>query len=204
MRLSQVKYYMARKLRHCPKGGIFHLCNRAVLKTKMFFSEQEYQEIELVLREALAKFPVSIFAYCIMPNHWHLLGRANEEKAISRFMHWFGTTQSKRWRTANETIGLGAVFQNRFRSHAVVGQNSFLKVAHYIERNPVASNLCKHPGEWPWSSATSQPRLPLSEWPTPKPEDWSARLKRPTDKETMKRLRIAKLSSRPFADSPTS
>ena len=113
---------MARKLRHCPKGGIFHLCNRAVLKSKMFFSEQEYREIELVLREALAKFPVSIFAYCIMPNHWHLLGRANEEKAISRFMHWFGTTQSKRWRTANETIGLGAVFQNRFRSHAVVGK----------------------------------------------------------------------------------
>lgn len=191
---------MARKLRHCPKGGVFHLCNRAVLKTKMFFSEQEYQEIELVLREALAKFPVSIFAYCIMPNHWHLLGRANEEKAISRFMHWFGTTQSKRWRTANETIGLGAVFQNRFRSHAVVGQNSFLKVAHYIERNPVASNLCKHPEEWSWSSANPQARLPLSKWPTPKPADWPARLNRPTNKETLKQIRVAKLSSRPFAD----
>ena len=191
---------MARKLRHCPKGSVFHLCNRAVMKTQMFFTDQEYQEVELVFREALQKFPVSIFAYCIMPNHWHLLGRAEEEKAISRFMHWFGTTQSKRWRTANETIGLGSVFQNRFRSHAVVGQKSFLKVAHYIERNPVASNLCKHPKEWSWSSANPQARLPLSEWPTPKPADWPARLNRPTNKETLKQIRVAKLSSRPFAD----
>ncbi|NCW28440.1 MAG: hypothetical protein EBV83_09140 [Verrucomicrobia bacterium] len=131
---------MARKRRNCPTGVTFHLCNRSAGSLPLFQTALDYLQWGQVLREAQGRFPVSIFAYCVMPNHWHLLAQPQKPKSISRFMHWFGTTHAARYRKSHATVGHGAVYQNRFRSHAVEGPQAFLKTAAYIERNALSAD----------------------------------------------------------------
>lgn len=194
---------MPRKHRSCPAGTIFHLCNRSAGKIPLFQTPYDYFQILDVFREALEKFPVSIFAYCIMPNHWHLLGLSHQPKAISRFMHWFGTTHAARWRRSHDTVGRGAVYQNRFRSHRVEGTEAFLKAAAYIERNALAAKLVSKASAWPWSSATSTLHLPLEAWPIQKPESWERLLAKPLNDEILRQIRYAELSSLPLRIFPT-
>ncbi len=189
---------MARKRRSCPPGIIFHLCNRAAGELTLFQSPTEYLQVLHVFREAMEKFPVSLFAYCIMPNHWHLLARGQENKAISRLLHWFGTTHAKRWRSSQGNPGRGAVYQNRFRSHPVLGPLAFFRTAAYIERNALAAGLAPTAADWPWSSAGRSHALPLSAWPYPKPTAWKSYLAKPLEDRTLRQIRYCQRSSLDF------
>ena len=194
---------MPRKRRSCPAGMVFHLCNRSAGQIPLFQNPYDYFQILDVFREALEKFPVSIFAYCIMPNHWHLLLRARQPKAVSRFMHWFGTTHATRWRKSHNAVGRGAVYQNRFRSHLVVGASAFVKTAAYIERNALDAKLVTEATAWPWSSAATTPLLPVEPWPTPKPGHWHRLLAQSLGAEIFGQIRYAELSSQPLRIYPS-
>lgn len=191
---------MARKRRSCSTSQFVHLCNRAAgqLSLSLFQSFFDYNQILTVFREALEKYPVSVFAFCIMPNHWHMLCRIREPGVLSRFMHWFGTTHAKRWRTSHENVGQGTVYQNRFRSHPVEGSVAFLKTAAYIERNALVAGLVHEATAWPWSSACTTTNFPLTPWPLAKPPAWKQILTHPLDEETLRQLRYARLSCQPF------
>ena len=193
---------MARKGRSCSAGPVVHVCNRAAGQLTLFQSIFEYTQILTVFREALEKFPVSVFAFCIMPNHWHLLCRAGEPDILSRFMHWFGTTHAKRWRISHESTGRGAVYQNRFRSHPVEGSIAFLKTAAYIERNALVAGLVREASTWPWGSACPDTDFPLAQWPLPKPPGWRQFLAKPLDEESLREIRYAQLSCQPFRIQP--
>jgi len=177
---------------------VFHLCNRSAGQVPLFQSPYDYRQVLDVLREALEKFPVSLYAYCIMPNHWHLLARGHKPRAISRFMHWFETTHASRWRRSHEAVGQGAVYQNRFRSHPVDGSLAFLKTAAYIERNALAAGLTKEASAWPWGSAFPDPDLPAVAWPLPKPAQWKQLLANRLDAEILREIHQAQISSLPF------
>ena len=189
---------MARKRRICPPGVTFHLCNRTAGSLPLFQTPFDYLQWGQVLREALEKFPVSLFAYCVMPNHWHLLAQPQKPKSISRFMHWIGTTHAARYRKSHATVGHGAVYQNRFRSHAVEGPQAFLKTAAYIERNALSAGLVSKASAWPWSSAAKSTGLRLDRWPYPKPQNWNQLLAVPIDEETTQTIRWAEVSAQTF------
>lgn len=191
---------MPRKPRQCPPGEIIHVCNRAVQRSQMFFHEFDYGQVIQVLSQALEKYPVDLFAYCLMPNHWHLLLRAREPLAISKMLHWFSSKQAIRWRKMNQTSGYGAVYQNRFRSHLVVGASAFLIVARYIERNPVSANLCENAADWHWSSAHPKNHLLLQPWPITKPKNWERYLQQKIDDETLRQITMAKKLGEPFGE----
>ena len=191
---------MPRKPRKCPPGQIIHVCNRAAQQSKMFFNEFDYRQVIKALGEALAKHPVDLFAFCLMPNHWHMLLRSKKPMAISKMLHWFSTTQAIRWRKINDTSGYGAVYQNRFRSHPVLGSAAFLIVARYIERNPVCANLCQKAADWRWSSASLINQIPIHPWPVPKPKEWNRFLEQKISEETLRQIQAAKRSYEPFGE----
>ncbi len=193
---------MARRRRSQISDPILHLCNRAAGQATLFQTPFEYSQVIKVFREAMERFPISVFAFCIMPNHWHLLGQAQEPRTFSRFMHWFGTTHATRWRRSHGSVGRGAVYQNRFRSHPVEGPLAFLKTAAYIERNALAAGLTAEASAWPWSSASPRTDFPLALWPVPKPARWQQLLATPLDKETLREIRYAQLSCQPFRIEP--
>ena len=126
-----------------------------------------------------------IVAYCLMPNHWHLLLWPETDRDLSRYLHWVTGTHAHRWRRTTETLGEGAVYQGRFGSTVVLDQLHLLSVWRYIERNPVEAGLTRRCEEWPWSSAAHlvgrHSDLTLDAGPIARPPDWLAIVNRELD-----------------------
>jgi putative transposase len=152
--------------------------NRGSRKGNLFGSRDDYIAFERLLSEARERHPVRILAYCLMPNHWHLLlwpEKAHDE-ALSRFMHWLTGTHAGAWRRKTDTAGQGAVYQSRFKAVAILDECHLLGAWRYVERNPVESRLVIRAEEWPWSSASYVPGdsrdLILDPGPCRRPRDW--------------------------------
>src|SRR5688572_14479517 len=64
---------MARQRRVTIGNHVYHVMNRAAKRTVLFANASDYLQFERTLEAALARFPMRILAYCLMPNHWHLL-----------------------------------------------------------------------------------------------------------------------------------
>ncbi len=69
---------MARGPRQCPGGVVFHVLNRGVGRGQVFHKPADFDAFERCLAETLARWPgLRLLAYCLMPNHWHLLNLAH-------------------------------------------------------------------------------------------------------------------------------
>ncbi len=77
---------MGRPLRATAGGIIYHVLNRANGRQVMFETPQDYQLWENVLLEAREHVPVRILAYCMMPNHWHLVLRPAKDGQMGRLL----------------------------------------------------------------------------------------------------------------------
>ncbi len=89
---------------------------------------------ETILQKDRGKPLVAIGAYCLMPNHFHILMQEVVEKGIARFMQKVGTAYAMYFNIKNERIG--SLFVGPFRSRHV-GRDSYLRqVAQYIHLNP--------------------------------------------------------------------
>ena len=194
---------MPRRARNIPSSHPLHICNRSAGQITICHSAADYIRFEICLKEMLEKFPLRLFAFCIMPNHWHLLLEGDSGKGVSEALHWLATTHAVRLRKDTASIGRGAVYQNRFRAYPVQKNGAFYRVAHYIERNPVEANLCRSPEEWLWSSASQErPSSPaLSEWPISKPRSWPETVRKPLDEITRLQIQNHETWQRPLGDS---
>lgn len=98
---------MPRAARIAPAGVIFHVINRGVGRRGIFEKDEDYAAFERVMAYALAAEPVALLAYCLMPNHWHLLLRPGEEGQLGRFMQRLTMTHTRRWQEHYHQVGLG-------------------------------------------------------------------------------------------------
>lgn len=142
-----------RRLKCAKDGTVFHVCNRGVLKKPIFLDEFDYNICEEILGESAEKYEVPLFAYCLMPNHWHLLVEAPSGQILIKMLQRFSSVHARTIRRKQQNQGTGAVYQSRYRAHAVQKSESFLRVRDYIEQNPVKAGLCATPKNWRWSSA---------------------------------------------------
>jgi putative transposase len=173
---------MARRPRHLLAGGIQHVINRGALRTPLFADEVGCRLFLRVLRDALDRHPVDLLAWCVMPNHWHLLLRPRTAEALPRFVRWLTLAHSQRWQALHDRRGYGTLYQGRYRSAAVEGDDHLLAVLRYIERNPVRAGLVGSAAAWPWSSARERLGNPggwLAPLPVPLPAGWLAHLDAP-------------------------
>ena len=145
------------------------------------------------LHESLEKYSIKIYAFCAMPNHWHLLASCSSGAEMIRGLQRLGATHAIRLRLRYESIGRGAVYQSRYRSYAVKANQIFWIVARYIERNPVRAKLCRFPENWNWSSAGQKigHPIPLDPWPIPKPIEWRKYLRSGGSLDEEKEIREA-------------
>lgn len=131
-------------------GHTYHLYNRGNRKAEIFHDQQDYLYFLRKFRSYLQQFPVLLIAYCLMPNHYHLLVRQLGDGGISGMMQAFGTSLSK---TYNKKYGtVGALCQGRFREEHVGEVGYLMRLARYIHRNPVTARLCAAPEDWPYSN----------------------------------------------------
>src|SRR5688572_29905533 len=164
------------RMYHGTAGMVFHVINRGVRKWQLFDADADYQTCLVVLAAALKRHPARLLAYCLMPNHFHLVVMPTEDGQLSRLMQWFTSTHSRRWHLAKGTTGTGSVYQGRFKAFPVQRDEHFLAVCRYVERNPLRARLVRRSDDWPWSSLADRGRaqqaVPLATWPVERPSDW--------------------------------
>ena len=141
---------MARLARVVVPGAAHHVVQRGNRGMKTFFDDADYEAYLSLLGEWCGRHGVKIWAYCLMPNHVHLILVPPSPDALCRAVgeaHRRYTCRvnfRKRWR--------GHLWQGRFASF-VMDDSHLTAAARYIERNPVKARLATRAEDWPWSSA---------------------------------------------------
>lgn len=185
-------------------GVAFHVINRGVRRWRLFESDAEYQTCLLILGKARERYPLDLFAYCLMPNHFHLVVRPTVDGQLSHFMQWFTATHSRRWHLARKTTGTGAVYQGRFKAFPVQTDEHFLTVCRYVERNPLRAALVDLAEVWPWSSCAQRRRgvgpVRLAPWPVTPDGDWTSYVNAIESPRDVARLRAAANLGVPFGN----
>ena len=151
-------------------GFVYHVTNRCAAGVTLFDSRAAYRAFVNLIAEAYAVRPTRLLAYCVMPNHWHLVLWPETDDAVERFVGWLSLTHVKRlhrWRGTR-----GPVYPKRYEAIPVESGRSLYRVIRYVERNPCAAGLVSTPRAWHWSSASPGSRIQLAEWPAPRPADW--------------------------------
>ena len=195
---------MPRRRRVHAAGVVFHVINRAAKRARLFENSADYAAFERLLCESAAPFQIALFAYCVMPNHWHLLLRPTHAGAVSRFMHWLTTTHSRRWQLAHDAEGLGAVYQGRFKAIPIACDHHFLWVCRYVERNALRANLVRRAEDWRWSSLWQRTRGDgvqwLAPWPIAMPPEWIQHVNAAQTEAEVAAFRCAIQNGEPFGD----
>ena len=102
------------------------------------------------LRKLLPDGVFSLVAYCLMPNHFHLLLKQNTELPLSKLILKVCSSYSKYFNKKYERVG--ALFQDRFKTECVDKNEYLLWLSSYIHLNPRIANLVKSDLDWKWSS----------------------------------------------------
>lgn len=176
---------MPRQPRNAVGGYVYHILNRANARMQIFDNDQDYQLFETVLEEGVEKFGMRVLAYCIMPNHWHLVLYSHQDNDLSEFMKWLSNTHTKRWHAIKKTTGQGHLYQGRFKSFIVQDSSYFITLVRYVERNARKANLVKKAENWRWSSVwrrengTEKQKKLLFPWPVSEPKEYLSFLNEP-------------------------
>ena len=143
---------MPRRLRVSSGGYAYHVLNRGVGRLRIFGKERDFEAFEEVLRQAKARLPMRVLAWCVMPTHWHLVLWPRGDGDLSEFMRWLTVTHTQRWHAAHRTAGTGPLYQGRFKSFPIQEDDHLLTVLRYVERNPLRAELVEEVDAWRWSS----------------------------------------------------
>ncbi len=189
---------MGRAPRITEEGVVYHLLNRRVMRLRIFEKEEDYAAFERVLAESLDRPDApALLAYCLMPNHWHLVAEARSGTNLSSWMQWVAVTHTHRWHAHHHSVGEGPLYQGRFKSFPVQGDVHFLIVCRYVEANPLRAQLAGRAEEWRWSSLWARRNSRsvlcrrLAPWPVERPWNWLAEVNRPMSEPALKMLRQA-------------
>ncbi len=127
----------------------YHIYNRGNNFQPIFFEHENYRYFLVQLRKYLPPDAVEVVAYCLMPNHYHLLLHLKTGD-LSKLMQPFILSYTN---AINRRFGrIGSLFQGRFKARHVDREEYLLHLARYIHLNPVVAGLVKHPADWEFSS----------------------------------------------------
>jgi REP element-mobilizing transposase RayT len=147
-------------------GYLYHLFNHASSDESLFMEHKNFHRFLMNYRKYIV--PVAdTFAYCLMPNHFHLLVRIKNHKTIRKLIskeheekdylaHQFGNLQNAYARYFNiKYQRKGPLFQTRIKRKKINSGNYFKQAVQYIHMNPVYHEFVDNPGDWKYSSYSS-------------------------------------------------
>lgn len=195
---------MPRQKRADEAGSIYHVLNRGNRKQKVFHKDEDYEAFLSVLGEGLLKYPVELYSYVLMPNHWHLVLRPAEDGGMGRLLRWVTATHTQRHHAHYQTSGEGHLYQARFKSFPIEADEHFLVVCRYVERNPLRAGLVsraeawRYSSLWDWLQNPSGERGVLSPWPIPRNPKWVERVNQALSQKELAAVRTCVDRGRPF------
>jgi putative transposase len=197
---------MGRPHRAAVGGYVYHVLNRANARMTIFEEDGDYEAFEKVLIEAVERTATRLLAYCVMPNHWHLLVWPRKDNELSRFVGWLTLTHTQRWHAYRRSTGSGHVYQGRFKSFPVEDDDHYYTVARYVERNAQRAKLVRRAELWRWSSlhrwlrGSAADQALLAAWPLPRKAGWVDHVNEPITEAELATLRRCVQRGSPFGD----
>jgi putative transposase len=140
---------MPERIVQLEKDSIYHIYNRGVNKLPVFYSSRNFQFFLTKLGEYIGK-SARLYAYCLMPNHFHLLLRINSDDFVKKSLQSFLITYTKS--INHDQTRVGPLFQGRFQANLIGNDEYLLDCVKYIHLNPVKAGLVTSPREWEYSS----------------------------------------------------
>ena len=205
-----------------PVGGIVtHVLNRANARLPLFEHDDDYELFERTLEQAHARTRMRILAYCVMPNHWHLVVRPRGDSDLPEFMRWLTVAHTQRWHAAHGTAGTGHIYQGRYKSfpiqarrirraqreQGVVGAgSSLMTVLRYVERNALRAGLVRRAEDWRWgslwrrTSGDAEQRGLLTDPPNGWPTGWVDLVNQPQTRKEHEAIARCIARGRPFGN----
>ena len=140
---------MPRSARVAPGGLVFHVLNRGNDRRPIFDGPGDYEAFVRILAETQERQPMRLLAYCLMPNHWHLLLWPERGGQLGAFLQRLTTTHVRRWHLHRHSVGRGHLYQGSYKSFPVQDDEHFYRVCRYVERNALRANLVARAQDWP-------------------------------------------------------
>lgn len=159
-------------LRSFVEGGVYHVYNRASGEKTLFKDEADYETFRFYLyiylkpmKTVLGKYEnlpfrlqiknlhkeVDALAYCLMPNHFHLLLKQTSQDGVTKLMKQVTNAYTEYYNKKYQIQG--PLMQGRYKAVSIDKDAYLLQIARYIHLNPVVANLVEKAGDYPWGSA---------------------------------------------------
>jgi putative transposase len=188
---------------HLERGN-FHVLNRGNHRQTLFRQEEDYALFLELLVLAETRFDVTLWGYCLMSNHWHLVVEVEKMGELSRWVHWICNRHVRLVHRERRQLGGGHIYQGRYKSFPIQDENYLHNVLRYVEANPLRAKLVARAQDWPWSSLSSAPvKSGLVELPRPKlqpwprSDEWQAEVNRPLALDKLQSLQQSVIRGTP-------
>ena len=171
---------------------------------ELFSKEKDYAAFEGLLEQTRQSRPMRICAYCLMPNHWHLVLWPEHDGDLAAFMQQLTTRHVRRWQLHRRRVGYGHVYQGRYKSFPVEEEEYFYQLARYVERNALRAALVERAEAWKWSSlwrrssGTPEQKQLLSAWPVAYPKGWDKFVNEPQTEAEVDAIRRCVARGQPY------
>jgi len=140
---------MPRLARQKSPTEIYHVMVRGINRDYIFETDENKEHYLEILGDTKSNSDFELYAYVLMGNHIHLLIKETSDD-IGNIMKRIGIRYAAWYNKHYDRVG--HLFQDRFKSEAIIDEKQFLITLRYIMQNPVKSKLCKIPSSYRWSS----------------------------------------------------
>jgi len=132
------------------KGEYFHLYNHSINNTLLFVSDDDYSYFLDKLKPKIIAYPSSVFAYCLMPNHFHFLLRQNGDKPIYQIFNDLNNSYVQHYNS--KYTRKGRLYQGPLQHKRVKKENYIISLCQYIHYNPKKARLVDNLSDWKYSN----------------------------------------------------
>ncbi|MFC1657879.1 transposase [Candidatus Omnitrophota bacterium] len=141
---------MPRTKRMLLENACYHIINRGNQKQKIFIEGADFEKYLEICKHYKNRYKFKLYAYCLMPNHIHLIIDIKKTNDLAKIMQ--GLTQTYTSWFNNKYNKVGRLWQGRFKSMVIQKDKYLIDCLKYIELNPVRASLASSPGGYSWSS----------------------------------------------------
>lgn len=140
---------MARPYRLQAENCFYHITSRGNERKKIYEREEDYKKFLEKVKQAKDKYQFYLYAYVLMPNHYHLLVETPQAN-LSKIMQTINSSYTTYFNRRKKRYG--HLFQGRYKSIVVDRDSYYLELSRYIHLNPVRAKMLEKPEEYRWSS----------------------------------------------------
>ena len=141
---------MPRRFYTLMDDGCYHIICRGNNRSTVFRDDSDRQCYLHLLAGYFGEYRVTLYHYCLMSNHVHLVVRARHGQDVGRAMHDLNLTYAQHLQRAYDHVG--HVWQGPFRNVPITADAHLLQCGAYVELNPVRAGIVQAPQAYPWSS----------------------------------------------------